>query len=76
MADMADRTLIRMVMLVAFKVITMPHDELRTHQEVTMMAGIERPHGTVLMGHSIIVHHHYILLADICYMFIYGVRSM
>ena len=53
MADMADRTRIRMVMRVAFKVITMPHDELRSHQKVTMMAGIERPHGTVSMGHRV-----------------------
>ena len=53
MVDMVDRKLIRMVVLVAFKAITMPHDGLHTHQEVTMMAGMERPHGTVLMGHSV-----------------------
>lgn len=50
---MADRKLIRMVVMMAFKVITMPHDGLHTRQEETMMAGIERLHGTVLMGHNV-----------------------
>ena len=70
MVDMVDRKLIRMVVLVAFKAITMPHDGLHTHQEVTMMAGMERPRGTVLMGHSVDCVPSLFLLADICYMFI------
>ena len=74
MVDMVDRKLIRMVVLVAFKAITMPHDGLHTHQEATMMAGMERPHGTVLMGHSVdCVPSLCRYVADMLHVYLYGV---